>query len=110
VRDDNESFQYLLLSTPLQPTLHLGAALATNAPFLEGKANTWLAFDELIAYPDYKDHEMKALHEFLLANPHVEGAVVGQDGRPYDGPELRFYEAEEAQPHRVLIRLTPRKG
>jgi hypothetical protein len=48
-------------------------------------------FDELIDYPVYKEHEIKALHEFLLASPHVAAAVVGKDGRPPDGPALRFY-------------------
>jgi len=65
----------------------------------------YLAFDELIDYPGYESHEIKALHETLSSRPEIVCAVVGVDGRPDLGPPLRFYAPEEACPHRALFKI-----
>lgn len=41
---------------------------------------TVIVFDELINYPTYELHEMKALHEFLIENPTIKVEMIGGRG------------------------------
>ena len=86
----------------------LGKFLRKNEDFLTGKCPLYIAFDELIDYPTYEEHEIKALYEFLRANKDfLECIVVGSDQRKDFGTSLRFYKPEEVCPHRVLVKLRP---
>jgi len=92
----------------------LGDGLATtlkeNKFFMSSEVPLYVAFDELIDYPTYEDHEIKALYEFLNENKDwLECVVIGADGREDTGTKLRFYYPDEICPHRVLTLFRPTK-
>ena len=92
----------------------LGEALAKtlkeNRFFTSAEVPLFVAFDELIDYPTYEDHEIKALFEFLKENKDwIECVVLGADGREDTGEKLRFYKPVEICPHRVLTLFRPTK-
>ena len=92
----------------------LGEALAKtlkeNRFFMSSEVPLYVAFDELIDYPTYQNHEIKALYEFLDENKDwLECVVIGADGREDTGAKLRFYKPEEICPHRVLTLFRPTK-
>ena len=92
----------------------LGEALAKtlkeNRFFMSADVPLFVAFDELIDYPTYEDHEIKALFEFLKENKDwIECVVLGADGREDTGEKLRFYKPVEICPHRVLTLFRPTK-
>lgn len=41
------------------------------------KDGTYIVFDELLNYPGYQDHEMKALYEFCQEHPEKRVEVIG---------------------------------
>ena len=51
------------------------------------KDGTYIVFDELLNYPSYEEHEMKALHEFTVANPEKKLQVIGMIGVPGNGSQ-----------------------
>jgi hypothetical protein len=59
------------------------------------RGGTLLVFDELVNYPGYEEHELKALFELCVANPERRLLVVGMVGSPSDGQHeqavLRMY-------------------
>lgn len=63
-----------------------------------------ICFDELIGYPDADQHEMKALWE-LCCRSGMELEIIGSDQRPFEGDNLKFFDPNEACPHRVALRL-----
>ena len=92
----------------------LGDGLATtlkeNKFFMSSEVPLYVAFDELIDYPTYEDHEIKALYEFLNENKDwLECVVIGADEREDTGTKLRFYYPDEICPHRVLTLFRPTK-
>ena len=80
-----------------------------NRFFMSAEVPLFVAFDELIDYPTYEDHEIKALFEFLKTNDWIECVVMGADGRKDTGEKLRFYKPAEICPHRVLTLFRPTK-
>jgi hypothetical protein len=52
--------------------------LDTLAPYLSDKC--LVVFDELFNYPSYENHELRALQEFLRANPRVSIEWIGKNG------------------------------
>lgn len=82
--------------------------LRRNEAFMSGNTPLFVAFDELIDYPTYQQHEIKALYEFLKdSNDFLECVVIGKDGRDDIGEPLRFYQPDEICPLRVLVQFRP---
>jgi hypothetical protein len=54
---------------------------------------TFLVFDELLNYPGYAEHEMKALYEFCVQNPDKQVEVIGMLGEPVMDDMLTWDQA-----------------
>jgi hypothetical protein len=84
----------------------LGECLRNNEPFRRGRFPLYIEFDELINYPEYECHEIKALYEFLLStSDFLRCEVIGSDQR-VKCLKPRFYTKDEPCDMRVLFKLT----
>lgn len=79
---------------------------STKTIFSELKKNivpgTMICFDELIGYPNYENHEIKALYEFILDSDffiRVHGTCAQFNGNA---------NHQNSEMQRVLIEITPR--
>lgn len=67
-------------------------ALFTLSEFITN--GTFIVFDEIINYPGYEEHEVKALEEFLLASRKCI-YVVGMNG-PVNSPQDDYFAHQKA--------------
>ena len=86
----------------------LGKFLRESAQFRSNELPLYLVFDELINYPEFENHEIKALYEFLLeTDDFIQCELIGSDQR-VKGGKPRFYRKNEPCDMRVLFQLLPR--
>ena len=87
----------------------LGRFLRESVHFRSNKFPLYLVFDELINYPEFENHEIKALYEFLLeTDDFIMCELIGSDQR-VKGGKPRFYRKNEPCDMRVLFKLLPRE-
>ena len=73
----------------------LGRFLRESAQFRSNAFPLYLVFDELINYPEFENHEIKALHEFLReTDDFIQCELIGSDQR-VKGGKPRFYRKNE---------------
>jgi hypothetical protein len=86
----------------------LGRFLRESAQFRTNVFPLYLVFDELINYPEFENHEIKALYEFLReTDDFIQCELIGSDQREKGG-KPRFYRKNEPCDMRVLFQLLPR--
>ena len=84
----------------------LGRFLRESAQFRTNAFPLYLVFDELINYPEFENHEIKALYEFLReTDDFIQCELIGSDQREKGG-KPRFYRKNEPCDMRVLFLLS----